>query len=240
MARQGYLSLYADSRTREIFDKFLDIKGISKTAALSDMMNMYMLCTDENLYNELYKKSMGVEKIQQEVLDMKSEALENDYIVMKLNLAANADGDEMTGQEVIQAYMKNLQVNGLGYTCFSTQSLHHGMAPKKVAFYNECAKNGERVRILFAIVGNNEIAYSADVQEIISNRDPISCPCDAASEPEEFRGEQNRIWIKINNLKEENAIKASKLYFRTTGSNLKDVISKSQFHFGYVYQDDNM
>lgn len=240
MARQGYLSLYADPRTREIFDKFLEIKGISKTVALSDMMILYMLCTDENLYNELYKESMGVEKIRQEVLDMKSEALENDYIVMKLNLAANADGGEMTGQEVIQAYMKNLQVNGLGYTCFSTQSLHHGMAPKKVAFYNECAKNGERVRILFAIVGNNEIAYSADVQEIISNRDPISCPCDAASEPEEFRGEQNRIWIKINNLKEENAIKASKLYFRTTGSNLKDVISKSQFHFGYVYQDDNM
>lgn len=240
MARQGYLSLYADPRTREIFDKFLEIKGISKTVALSDMMILYMLCTDENLYNELYKESMGVEKIRQEVLDMKSEALENDYIVMKLNLAANADGDEMTGQEVIQAYMKNLQVNGLGYTCFSTQSLHHGMAPKKVAFYNECAKNGERVRILFAIVGNNEIAYSADVQEIISNRDPISCPCDAASEPEEFRREQNRIWIKINNLKEENAIKASKLYFRTTGSNLKDVISKSQFHFGYVYQDDNM
>lgn len=240
MARQGYLSLYADPRTREIFDKFLDIKGISKTAALSDMMNMYMLCTDENLYNELYKKSMGVEKIRQEVLDMKSEALENDYIVMKLSLATNADGDEMTGREVIQAYMKNLQINGLGYTCFSTQSLHHGMAPKKVAFYNECAKNGERVRILFAIAGNNEIAYSADVQEIISNRDPISCPCDVESEPEEFHGEQNRIWMKINNLKEEKEISASNLYFRTTGSNLKDVISKSQFHFGYVYQDDNM
>ena len=79
-----------------------------------------------------------------------------------------------------------------------------------------------------------------DVQEIISNRDPIPCPCNAASEPKEFLGEQNRIWMKINNLKEENDIKASKLYFRTTGSNLKDVISKSQFHFGYVYQDDNM
>lgn len=240
MARQGYLSLYADPRTREIFDKFLDIKGISKTAALSDMMNMYMLCTDESLYNELYKKSMGVEKIQQEVLDMKSEAMKNDHIIMKLNMATNANGDEMTGQEVLQAYMKNLQGNGLGYTCFSTQSLHHGMAPKKVAFYNECAKKGERVRILFAIAGKNEIAYSADVQEIISNRDPIPCPCNAASEPEEFLGEQNRIWLKINNLKEENDIKASKLYFRTTGSNLKDVISKSQFHFGYVYQDDNM
>lgn len=240
MARREYLSLYADPRTREIFEKFLEIKGISKTAALSDMINMYMLCTDESLYNELYKESMGVEKIRQEVLDMKSEALENDYIIMKLNLATDVNGDEMTGQEVIQAYMKNLQINGLGYTCFSTQSLHHGMAPKKVAFYNKCAKNGERVRILFAIAGRNDIAYSADVQEIISNRDPISCPCDAASEPEEFRGEQNRIWIKINNLKEENDISAANLYFRTTGSNLKDVISKSQFHFGYVYQDDNM
>lgn len=240
MARQGYLSLYADPRTREIFDKFLDIKGISKTAALSDMMNMYMLCTDESLYNELYKESMGVEKIRQEVLDMKSEALENDYIVMKLNLATDVNGDEMTGQDVIQVYMKNLQVNGLDYTCFSTQSLHHGMAQEKVKFYNDCVKKGEKVRILFAIAGKNDIAYSADVQEIISNRDPISCPCDAASEPEEFRGEQNRIWMKINNLKEEKEISASNLYFRTTGSNLKDVISKSQFHFGYVYQDDNM
>ena len=240
MARQGYLSLYADSRTREIFEKFLEIKGISKTVALSDMMIMYMLCTDESLYNELYKESMGVEKIRQEVLDMKSEALENDYIVMKLNLATDVNGDEMTGQDVIQAYMKNLQVNGLDYTCFSTQSLHHGMAQEKVKFYNDCVKKGEKVRILFAIAGKNDIAYSADVQEIISNRDPISCPCDAASEPEEFRGEQNRIWIKIKNLKEENDISAASLYFRTTGSNLKDVISKSQFHFGYVYQDDNM
>ena len=171
---------------------------------------------------------------------MKSEAMENDYIIMKLNMATNANGNEMTGKEVLQAYMKNLQGNGLGYTCFSTQSLHHGMAPKKVAFYNECAKKGERVRILFAIAGKNEIAYSADVQEIISNRDPIPCPCNAESEPKEFLGEQNRIWMKINNLKEENDIKAFKLYFRTTGSNLKDVISKSQFHFGYVYQDDNM
>ena len=240
MARQGYLSLYADSRTREIFEKFLEIKGISKTVALSDMMIMYMLCTDESLYNELYKESMGVEKIRQEVLDMKSEALENDYIVMKLNLATDVNGDEMTGQDVIQAYMKNLQVNGLDYTCFSTQSLHHGMAQEKVKFYNDCVKKGEKVRILFAIAGKNEVAYSADVQEIISNRDPIPCPCNAKSEPKEFLGEQNRIWMKINNLKEENDIKASKLYFRTTGSNLKDVISKSQFHFGYVYQDDNM
>lgn len=240
MARQGYLSLYADSRTREIFEKFLEIKGISKTAALSDMMIMYMLCTDENLYNALYREVVGVEKIRQEVLDMKSEALENDYIVMKLNLATDVNGDEMAGQEVLQAYMKNLQTNGLDYTCFSTQSLHHGMAQKKVKFYNDCVKKGEKVRILFAIAGKNDIAYSADVQEIISNRDPIPCPCDAESEPEEFRGEQNRIWIKINNLKEENDISAANLYFRTTGSNLKDVISKSQFHFGYVYQDDNM
>lgn len=61
MGRPGYLSLYADERTQQIFDEFVKIKGVSKSTALTEMLEIYMLCTDEELYQELLKKSLGVE-----------------------------------------------------------------------------------------------------------------------------------------------------------------------------------
>ena len=60
MGRPGYLSLYADERTQQIFDEFVKIKGVSKSTALTEMLEIYMLCTDEELYQELLKKSLGV------------------------------------------------------------------------------------------------------------------------------------------------------------------------------------
>ena len=53
MARPGYMSLYADERTQQIFDEFVRIKNIKKSTALSDMLEIYMLCQDEELYMEL-------------------------------------------------------------------------------------------------------------------------------------------------------------------------------------------
>lgn len=68
MGRPGYLSLYADERTQQIFDEFVKIKGVSKSTALTEMLEIYMLCTDEELYQELLKKSLGVETARQELL----------------------------------------------------------------------------------------------------------------------------------------------------------------------------
>ena len=36
MGRPGYLSLYADERTQQIFDEFVKIKGVSKSTALPE------------------------------------------------------------------------------------------------------------------------------------------------------------------------------------------------------------
>lgn len=44
MGRLGYMSLYADEKTQQIFDEFVKIKGIKKTKALSEMLEIYMLC----------------------------------------------------------------------------------------------------------------------------------------------------------------------------------------------------
>ena len=85
-------------------------------------------------------------------------------------------------------------------------------------------------------MGINDVCYSASLQEIVSNRDEITCPGDAAAVPEEFgTNEKGKIWFKLTDLKEETQIKADMLKFRSNDKSVKAAITRSQFHFGYVY-----
>lgn len=237
MGRPGYLSLYADERTQQIFDEFVKIKGTTKSAALTEMLEIYMLCTDEELYLELKKKHLGVEVAKQALVQRTDTKTINDYIFIKLGTAHDIDGYPLDGKETLEAYMRNCEENGLGYTWFSTQSLHFGMAKKKVSYYNKLIASGETVRMLFAIGGElNDIYCSAVVKEIVSDKELSICPGEAGSVPEEFGDEEKaKIWIKITDIHEAANLKAAMLKVRSTDANLKQVISNSQFHFGYVY-----
>lgn len=236
MARPGYMSIYADERTQGIFDEFCKIKGITKSTALTEMLDIYMLSQDEELYTELKKKALGIESARQMVAEAADVREVNDYVFMKLATAYDIEGTPLDGDETIKAYINNCNNNGLGYTWFSTQSLHSGMQKKKVEFYNRIIKNGEIVKILFAVSGEeNDIKYSARILEIVSSRDNIECPGRKEAVPDEFGiNENGKIWIKITDIKEESTLKADMLVVGSTGSNLKQVISNSQFHFGYV------
>lgn len=240
MPRPGYMSLYADARTQQIFDEFVKIKGITKSTALTEMLEIYMLCQDEECYLELKKKSLGVEVAKQSLIQRVDSREVNDYIFMKLGMSYDIEGNGLDGIETIEAYMRNCDENGKGYTWFSTESLHFGMAKKKVEYYNKLASNGEKVKILFGISnGVNDIRYSATVLEIVSDKNRLKCPGEKGSVPEEFGdNETAKIWIKITDIKEEN-LKATMFRIRSTNANLKQVISNSQFHFGYVYLYDN-
>lgn len=241
MARPGYMSIYADTKIQQIFDEFVKIKGISKSTALSEMIEIYMLCQDEELYLELKKKSLGVEVAKQELLQRRDITYINDFIFIKLGRDYDLNGKSLNGTQIINLYMKNCEENGLGYSWFCTESLHFGMAKQKVKYYNEFVRSGDDVKILFAVgEGINDIKYSASVLELVSSKDSIKCPGQPESVPDEF-GEQKtgRIWIKINDIKEEPNLKAEMFRVRSTDSNLKQVISNSQFHFGYVYMPEN-
>ena len=237
MGRPGYLSLYADERTQQIFDEFVKVKGITKTTALSEMIEIYMLCTDEDLYLELKKKHLGVEVAKHALVQRIDTKAINDYIFIKLGISYDVNGNPLDGKETLEAYMRTCKDNNLGYAWFSTKSLHFGMAKKKVSYYNQLIAKGETVQMLFAIGGEiNDIYCSAVVQEIVSDKELSSCPGVAGSVPEEFGdNEQAKIWIKIADIRKESNLSAAILKVRSTGTNLKQVISNSQFHFGYVY-----
>ena len=91
--------------------------------------------------------------------------------------------------------------------------------------------------ILFAVADeDNDICYAATVLEIQSEKERCYCPDDIACVPEEFGdGEKAKIWIKIKDIRNEDELKADMLNIRSSDANLKQVISTSQFHFGYVY-----
>ncbi len=237
MGRPGYMSLYADERTQQIFDDFVRVKGITKSTALSEMLEIYMLCQDERLYLELKKKALGVETAKQALLERTDVKAINDYIFMKLGASSDREGNILDGMDTMEAYRRNCEKNGYGYTWFSTESLHFGMAKKKVRYYNSLAESGEEVTILFAVGEEvNDIKYSAKVLSIASSRDSLPCPGEEGSIPEEFGGENEaKIWIQITDIREENELKAAMFNVRSTDANLKQVISNSQFHFGYVY-----
>lgn len=235
MGRPGYISIYADERTQKIFDEFTKIKGITKSNALTEMMNTYMLIQDEELYLQLMKASLNVDYAKELILQREDKTKVNDFIFMKLGTAISADGTELDGEETIRSYIRAENENG--YTWFSTHSLHTGMAKDKVDFYNKIIKSGESVKILFALgMDINDVCYSASIQEIISNRDEIICPGNPIAVPEEFGvNEKGKIWFKLTDLKEETKIKADMLKFRSNNKSVKVAITRSQFHFGYVY-----
>lgn len=238
MARPGYMSIYADERTQQIFDEFTRRRGVTKSTVLTEMLQIYMVSQDENLYYELLKESYNIEKAKQ-FIDQAEDASEiNDYIFIKLGITFGKDGRELDGEETIQAYMTAIREKG--HSWFSTMSLHAGMAKEKVKFYNDAIKSGKTVKLLFAIgMGINEVRYSATVEQIVSSRDEIVCPGDAKTVPEEFgEAETGKIWLDLSSINEEKMITAEMLKFRKDGGSVKAAITSSQFHFGYVYIDN--
>lgn len=223
----------ADS-VQEMFDEFVKRKNLTKTAALNDMVEMYMLAKDETLYLELKKKYLGVAGIRDLLADRDAPDMDANYLFMKLRAYPEKDGDGVSGQEAMETYMADERRKG--YTWFSTESLFFGMKESRVKEYNEKIRNGETVRILFAINhedSDNDIEYSAQVMRIYSAKLPVACP-EENGEPEEWRGETARIWIKMRDVKPENQIRASMLKITSTGRDLKETICNSQYHFGYV------
>ena len=103
MGRPGYMSLYADERTQQIFDDFVRVKGITKSTALSEMLEIYMLCQDERLYLELKKKTLGVETAKQALLERTDVKAINDYIFMKLGASSDREGNILDGMDTMEA-----------------------------------------------------------------------------------------------------------------------------------------
>ena len=215
MPRQNFMTISVPDTVQEMFNEFVRIKGVTKAAALTDVLEMYMLASDETLYLDLKKKYLNTEAVKDMIVSQQNQLASEDIIFMKLG-QKDFNGKNYTEDKTMQLYISDCAARG--YTWFSTQSLFFGMSPDKVKYFNQKA---------------NDIGYAAEVEEVYSEKDSVPCP-EANAVPSEFLGEERRIWLKLKNVREERNIKASMLKITSSGRDLKDVISVGQFHFGYV------
>lgn len=238
MGRQNYMTITVSDTVQDIFNEFVSEKGITKTSALNDVLEMYMLAKDEELYLKLKKKYLQVDEVRNMIADRDELQInDTDFIFMKLGFSTS-NGETFDGEETLALYITDEAKRG--FTWFSTQSLFFGMSDTRVKQYNDKIKSGKIVRILFAINNenyDNDIAFSANVEEIFSAKTPQPCP-DGLNYPPEFHGELARIWVKLSNIKPETQITAEMLKITSTGRSLKQTISDSQYHFGYVSLKD--
>lgn len=241
MARPGYMSIQVDQRIQKIFDMFCKVKGVTKSTAVSEMLEIYMLAMDEALYLELKKEEMNIDAAREILLKKGGQNMFNDYIIMKLGDSKTLPGySDLNGLGVLKAYIR--AIKKYGFTWFSTSALHWGIAKKKVDFYNAAISRGEDVKFLFIpAVNDNEIYYSANIMEIQSSREKTTCPVpdEAKTIPPEFGpAETNKIWVKITDLKEDTSITVDMLKFRENDADVRPALEKAQWHFGYVYIPD--
>jgi hypothetical protein len=211
MPRKNYMTINAHETVQQMFDEFVSRKEIQKTVALNDMLEMYMLAKDEDLYMELKRKYLNVEGVKQMLADRDNDSsLVSDelFLFMKLGFSYDNQGNEYNGHETMQAYISDEAIRG--YTWFSTQALYYGMSQKRVDDYNKAIRLGKKVTLLFGIGekagGKNDIAYKAQVLEIISFKQPTALSSN--DYPSLWHGETARIWIKLKNLQEENTLMA--------------------------------
>ncbi len=238
MPRKNYMTINVHETIQEMFEEFTTRRELTKTVALNDMLEMYMIAKDEELYLKLKKKYLNIESVRQMLADRDSsdeiDTSKESFIFMKLANSSDNQGNEYNAHETMQIYIADQLKRG--HTWFSTQSLFYGMSRKRVEAYNEIIKNRDKVTILFAIGrsagGNNDIAYKANVLEIKSYHEPQKLPTDEY--PSEWHGEHARIWIKINNLNPETVLTAKLFEITSTGIDLQHVINNSQYHFGYI------
>ena len=234
MARQDYMTIAVQKSTQDVFRKFVEIKGLTVKEALSDVLEMYMIAQDVDLYMELKKDILCVEEARNMVLDRNEKVSKNDALFMKLGYSETNEGKIVGGHGTMEAYIRNCRENG--YTWYSTNSLKSGMNDEKVRKYNALAEAGY-LKMYFAMNQDdvdNDIAYVADVEEIISYTQPTVATCEDYDYPEEWTGAKNNIWIKIKNLERDDSLSADEFVVASTGNNLKEVIQKGQYIFGYI------
>jgi len=237
MPRKNYMTINVHETVQDMFEEFVERRELTKTVALNDMLEMYMLAKDEPLYLELKRKHLNIDAMKQLLADRDAEdgeMTEELFIFMRLGFTKDNQEKEYGGHETMATYIADQKQRG--FTWFSTEAHYYGMAKEKVNFYNKAIKLGKKVTMLFAIGkaagGQNDIAYKANVLEVVSFKEPTTI--EGSDYPEVWHGEKARVWVKIENLQPESTLTAKMFHFPSTGADLQQVINNSQCHFGYV------
>lgn len=259
MSKDGYISVSANPTTVLIFDQFVKELGITKTAATTDMLDIYMICTNEELYLRLKRDFLNVdaakELMQKRTANIKLALPDNTFNALWMRWKNFRYG----GQEYIPDEIFNLYVaviKRLGYAIFGLNgpAAGTGFAPdKEERLQTLLAENGT---IPFLISNGEKIAYIAEFDKFLCKPEKFNLldfdsilegfllpgsDSDSVPIPEDFVGERYRIWLRLRSLRKVTAddITADKIYFQPKKNeeprSLETILTTTcQVPFGYV------
>lgn len=174
---------------------------------------------------------LAEESKKQKVENSSAQTIYEHAIFMRLGINPSNYSD---GNETIKIY--NNFCKNHSSVWFSTDSLHGGMALKKVLEFNNAIESGCIVEIYFAIGniggGRNDIEYKANVLRVVSEKAKRPTP-NRLLTPDEFADDLKYIWIEVNDI-QKTSFTTDDFIVISSGNVLTNSIEKSQFHFGYI------
>lgn len=226
--KQAYITIGLPTETLTILKRFMEVEGLTTKEIFAEIGEAYMVARNEELYNQLRNEYLGIEKIRS-IVEKKKETEPEKALLIKPVDYTMANGQTMNGREVMEAQIRNAAENG-GYTWYSTSALRVGMKAESLRMYLDLIRTGT-VYAYFVIndeKSNNEIAYRAKIEDIISSREKIPAPCAENEYPVECRGELQRLWIKLSELEPYTERSADDFIVESKGTNPRESMSKGK------------
>ncbi|WP_270457842.1 hypothetical protein [Faecalimonas umbilicata] len=238
MGRTGYLSLVVPDETKVIFDRFTEELGITKAEATRQMLEIYMLATDEERYLRLKKQFLHIEKAKPLILENRI-SKSNPYTFNAL-WARITDADalingqilKLSPEKIIRTYQQTIHTLGATFFSCNGPARNTGITEKRQEYLRTLLDSGIHVPLYLSL--DNETLFRADILEVLSSPEKFKVS-NTYLVPSEFAFEKNRTWIKIKNLHPVQDISSRDLRFEN-GNTVRMVMKKGQLSFGYILE----
>lgn len=242
MSKEGYINVTANPSTLLVFDKFTRELGIKKTAAMTDMLESYMLANNQELYLRLKQEVLHVDAMA-ELLAQRSR-----NIKVPRTQHFNAlwmrwtNFENLVPDEIFSAYVSVMGKNKNGYCLLGINgpSAGTGFSAKNESHLRELLNTHGTVPLLISVSENLEYLALFDAFECRSEKFQ---PEDINAIPPEFRNETEKymIWLRLTSLRRINSTDptADKIFFQAKKGeeprSLDCVLKgKGRVPFGYV------
>lgn len=259
MSKEGYLSITGNPTTLLIFDQFVKQLGITKTAAITDLLEVYMLATDQDLYLKLKRDFLNVDAakklLEKRTSNIKIASPDDTFNALWMRWKNfRYGGREYIPDEIFSLYLAVIEK--LGYAVFGLNgpAAGTGFAPaKEERLRTLLAENGT---VPFLISHGTKVAYIAEFDKFLCRPEKFNLlnydslleefrlsgsDSDSVPVPEVFVGERYRIWLRLRSLRKVTTddLTADEVFFQPKKNeeprSLETILTTTcQVPFGYI------
>lgn len=246
MQNEKSLTVAAHPTTLQVFDLFVKELGITKAAAMTDLLEAYMIATDRELYLRLKEDVLNTNSIadfiqnRSKTVKVAPQRLFN-ALWLRLTPFLCDTGVVLSPADIVTAYLrvinkKNAEKPGSGYVWFAINgpATGTGMAQAKVQRLRDLLSVNGSVPFLFSV--GKTVEYEGRIIDFVIGPKPD----DPDAIPSEFSKEEKFIWLKMDAFRRVTASEydPSQIHFEPKrnkpDNTLEQVLQNGQVPFGYV------